>query len=72
MGSKKETKPKKEKAVKKEASSKKEMATKILRNTTSMKVELIIDGEVKVFLPHKDEEVPKKFTYPRNLGLIER
>ena len=46
--------------------------TKGVRNRSGHRVELVIDGEVVVFLPGKITEVPIDFQVPNGLGLYVR
>ena len=45
--------------------------TKRVKNTTSMKVEIEVEGVLLVILPGKTAEVPKDFIVPKGI-LIER
>lgn len=46
-----------------------EVKTKSVRNRGTGKVELLIDGEVVVFLPKCTVEVPLNFNVPSGIGL---
>lgn len=53
-----------------QATSKKK--TKLVRNRSGHRVELVIDGKVVVFLPGKITKVPIYFDVPNGLGLYVR
>ena len=46
--------------------------TKTVRNRSGHRVELVIDGNVVVFIPGKVVEVPMEFDIPNGLGLYVR
>lgn len=46
--------------------------TKVVRNRSGHKIELLIDQRVVVFLPGKSTEVPVDFEIPSNVGLYVR
>lgn len=46
--------------------------TKLVRNRSGHRVELVFNGEVVVFLPGKITEVPMDFDIPSGLGLYVR
>lgn len=43
--------------------------TKKVRNRNDYRVELLVNGEVKVFPPKSTVEVPESFAIPTNIGL---
>lgn len=47
-------------------------ATKVVRNRSGHRVELVIDGKVVVFLPGTTTEIPASVEVPNGLGLYVR
>lgn len=47
-----------------------EFPTKKVRNISSGKIELVINGVVVIFMPGVVKEIPADFVVPNNIGLL--